>query len=112
MRQEFPVKVRKAAWDRAGGICECGCSQPFTNADPVEYDHIVEAALGGEATIGNCIALRKSCHRAKTSERAPVIAKASRIERKTQGLTGRKAVIPGSKTSGWKRKLDGTVVRR
>lgn len=112
MRREFPVKVRKFIWDRAGGLCECGCGQPFTVSDPVQYDHIIPDALGGEATAENCRAIRRSCHQGKSIAERGSITKAHRLDRKAKGLTGRKAVIPGSKSSGWKRKLDGTVERR
>lgn len=29
-RREFSVRTRKAAYERSGGVCECGCGQPFT----------------------------------------------------------------------------------
>ena len=112
MRIEFSVRVRKAAWDRSRGICECGCGQPFTAADPVDYHHRIEASLGGDATLENCIALRRSCHRIETIARAPFIAKATRLERKARGITAKKHSLPGGRNSPWKMKIGGGVVRR
>jgi 5-methylcytosine-specific restriction endonuclease McrA len=110
-RIEFSVATRKAAWERCAGFCE-ECRIFIEKGQGPEYDHRVEAVLGGEATLKNCLVLCIPCHRAKTRERAPVLAKTARTERKSAGLTARKAVIPGSKASGWKRRVDGTVVRR
>jgi hypothetical protein len=110
-RREFSASVRKAAWSRCDGRCE-GCGVEFTAANPPEYDHGVEDYLGGEPTPENCIVLgRKCCHAPKTANRAPVLAKVRRIDAKAAGTTGRKAVIPGSKGSGLRKRMDGTVWR-
>ena len=111
-RREFPVAVRKAAWSRCAGRCE-GCGGSFSAANPPEYDHAIEAALGGEPILENCRVLgKRCCHDPKSRERAAPIAKAARIERKAAGLKPRKAVIPGSKGTAFKRKISGEVVRR
>ena len=63
-RDEFPVKVRRAAWVRARGVCECGCGREF-GKHPKErpvYDHDLPAKLGGKATLENCRVLRWDCH--------------------------------------------------
>lgn len=112
-RREFSVAVKKAAWARCGERCE-GCGGEFSAANPPEYDHRIEDALGGEPKLENCEVLgRRCCHSRKTSERAPVVAKAQRLARKTrQGIKARKQIIPGSKASAFKKRIDGTVERR
>lgn len=83
-RQEFPKKVKLAAFERCKGICECGCGQKIITA---EYDHIVAAALGGSNDLDNCMVLDRRCHRKKTSSHdVPVIAKATRVFEKRAGL--------------------------
>jgi hypothetical protein len=42
----------------------------------------------------------------------PLIAKVKRVHQKHIGATRPKGTMPGSKNSKWKRKMDGTVVRR
>ncbi len=54
MRKEFPKKVKLAAWQRSGGICECGCGVKIIAGDGPEYDHIIEDTIGGEPTLENC----------------------------------------------------------
>ena len=78
MRQEFPKRVKLAAWERCKGRCECGCGQKIITP---EYDHHpVPAALGGAATLDNCRVLNKRCHRVFTAEHdVPEIKKSTRI---------------------------------
>ena len=115
MRQEFSMRVRKAAWERANGTCECGCDQPFGNhpKERPEYDHRVPAYLGGDNSLENCLCIRVDCHRAKTAtEDTPRIVKARRGEKLRRGLTGPKRKIPGSKGTPFKKRVDGGVEPR
>ena len=111
-RREFPVSVKKAAFERAAGHCECGCGQPFTPGDGPEYHHRVEDALDGAPVLDNCMVVRRTCHRAVSITRAPFIAKAARLERKEHGITAPKRKLPGSKGSPWKAKIGRGWVRR
>lgn len=117
-RREFPAKVRVEAWQRAGGCCE-DCGVKIIAGLGPHYDHILPDALGGTPTADNCRVLCIPCHKAKTSAPDALsggdvqkIAKAKRLAAKAAGVTGRKAVIPGSKASPWKRKVGGAVERR
>jgi 5-methylcytosine-specific restriction enzyme A len=110
-RKEFPARIKVAAYERAGGACE-GCSAPL-RGKPAEYDHIVPAAFGGAPALDNCKVLCVPCHRGKTAERdIPEIAKSNRLRARNAGVKKRRHVLPGSRASKWKRKLDGTVERR
>lgn len=115
-RIEFSMKVKKQAWDRANGFCECGCGRPFGKHPKTvpNYDHVIPAKLGGDATLGNCMCIRFDCHQTKTKEvDMPKIKKVRRSDKQRMGLKPKKrSTINGSKDSGWKRKIDGTVVRR
>lgn len=110
-RSEFPVKVRKAAYDRANGICECGCGVPF-GKERVDYDHILPDFLGGTNDLENCQAIRLSCHKAKTRKDMQPIKKIRREDKRRKGLEASRATIPGSKQSKFKRKLNGETVLR
>jgi len=121
-RREFPAKVRAQAFERAGGCCEadgCGVKLGIPGAPAHHFDHVLPDGLGGRADLENCEVLCAPCHRAKTSDRDSLaggdvqkIAKANRLRAKAQKITGRKAIIPGSRASNWKRRIDGTVERR
>ncbi len=111
-RDEFSRKTKFDAFLRADGKCEGeGCGLPFRGKRP-EYDHILPAAFGGEATLANCMVLCRSCHVAKTTKRdMPAIAKSNRIRKREAGLKKR-STFAASRDSKWKKRIDGSVVRR
>ena len=110
-RTEFPAKVKVAAFERAADHCE-GCGARLLPGR-FHYDHTIPDALGGEPTLENCAVLCRSCHDPKTRERdVPQIAKAKRVQRKHVGAHRPKSTLPGSKSSRWKKRIDGTVVPR
>jgi 5-methylcytosine-specific restriction endonuclease McrA len=100
MRQEFSVSVKKAAHARAEGQCEALWGDSRCTNQASEYDHILEAALGGRPTLENCAALCGRCHKRKTKERRPELDKTARLINKRQGTTGRKMKI---KSRGFER---------
>ena len=111
-RREFPAKVRLAAWDRSGGNCE-DCGIKIITGQGPEYDHDLPDDLGGEPTLENCVVRCIPCHRVKTREEdIPRITKARRLRKKAANATARKAILPGSKASKWRKRMDGTVERR
>ena len=123
-RREF-TKAQKAemlrrASDSKGRIrCE-GCGLDVTGK-AIEFDHTIPEALILDksrpltAADGNLLG-RNCCHRApggKTAQDVADIARAKRREAAHGGFkTKTKRPMPGSRASGWKRLMDGTVVRR
>ena len=96
-RAEFTKSTKREAWDRSGGICEAtgpwwGLPEGIRCTRPVaEYDHILLAANGGDASLENCCAVCKPCHRWKTDRRdTPIAAKTLRQQDKHRGITGPK----------------------
>lgn len=112
-RDEFPRSVKEAAYERSGGRCECGCGFKIRGT-PI-YDHYpVPASFGGPGTLENCRVLDPKCnHRITYKVDIPKIAKAKRIRDKQLGLRSRKSrPMPGSRASGFRRRMDGTTERR
>lgn len=111
-RHEFPRKVKVAAFEQSGGLCDKCTAELFPGN--IEYDHRVPVAMGGESTLENCEVLCKSCHKAKSAGAdIPNIARAKRREAKHIGAKARSArPLPGGKGSKWKKKLTGEVVPR
>jgi 5-methylcytosine-specific restriction protein A len=109
-RLEFSRKTKAARYLHAKGMCE-GCGIKLTKTP--HYDHDVPTGwMGGDASLENCRVLCQPCHTAKTSAEAPIKAKGDRIRDKAIGAKTSRWTIPGSRKSPWKRKMDGTVVRR
>lgn len=105
MRRKFSKKTKMAAWQRSNGHCE-ECGKPIRPGDGPEYDHDREDFFNGSNELENCKVLCIPCHSAKTSERAPVIAKSRRhIVRAAKAKPKRQGF------RGW-RKFNGDIVYR
>lgn len=94
------------------GLCHiCGCKIGIGEAWDLE--HVIPLALGGDDDEANCRPAHVACHKSKTADDKAQIAKANRVRAKHLGAKERpRRVMPGSKASPWKKRLDGTVVRR
>jgi 5-methylcytosine-specific restriction enzyme A len=111
-RREFSAKVKVAAFERSGGYCE-KCTARLVPGR-YAYDHVLPDALGGEPTLANCEVLCDACHGAKTHrDDVPRIAKMKRQRARHIGAEARSPrPLPGGRKSPWRKKIDGTVVRR
>jgi hypothetical protein len=111
MRAEFPKAVRRDAFMRANGHCElCGCKIPYGQ---VEYHHRLEAYLKGDeaATLENCVVVDRFCHALITKSRRPEIDKTRRLSDRRMGIR-KKSTMPGSRSSKYKRLMNGETVLR
>lgn len=110
-RRNFPRAVKIAAFERAGGRCE-KCSAKLM-VGGYHYDHVLPDGLGGMPCLDNCAVLCKACHKAKSANHdVPTMAKADRQKASHLGAKQSRNPMPGSRSSKWKRRMDGTVVRR
>lgn len=115
-RREFPQAVRKLAFARccrdAVPHCEtCDCE--LNERTGTIYEHVIPDGLGGEPTLENCKVHCKTCADVKTfTEDNPRMAKADRVLKKTFGLEAKGRPMPGSKASGLRKRMNGTVDRR
>jgi len=68
---------------------------------------------GGADDASNWLVAGRKCHRRHTAEvDIPLIAKVKRKHYAHIGVKRSKSPLPGGRHSKWKRKMDGTVVRR
>lgn len=109
-RQEFTVATKKARWEYSSGRCE-GCGVDLAG-QRVEYDHDKACKDGGDNSFENCRVLCNVCHQAKTFGPDAEKFKAIRKREKRDAGIKKKSNWPCGKSSGLKRKLDGTVVKR
>ena len=108
-----PQRVKARIVMAQDGICACGCGVKLGQAgEPIEFDNTVALINGGENRESNLRALRRPCHSIKT--RADVAEKSTvaRKRAKHLGIERKRATLPGSKSSRWKKRIDGTVVPR
>lgn len=122
-RLEFSAKTKRAAYVRSGGLCECalvpdlrrpnGCGVRLVDGQ-IRYEHIIQNAVRQNNSLDNCAALTLACWREKTSEHdLPVIAKSNRVRDRARGIKRRSSrPMPCGRGSPWKKRIDGSVVRR
>lgn len=116
-RIKLSAKERTRLFLLHGGICHI-CGGKIDGArEAWDISHVYALALIGRAaeTDENRKPAHRKCHRTRTAEEdAPAIAKAKRQERKfklgIRGGSGRG--FPCSRNSPYRKKIDGSVVRR
>lgn len=113
-RKTFSTKERARLFALHGGVCHiCGGKIDGTR-EAWDVEHVVPFALTRDNSDENCQpAHREKCHAEKTKGDVKSIAKAVRVAARNQGAKApSRNPMPGSRASGWKRKMDGTIVRR
>jgi 5-methylcytosine-specific restriction enzyme A len=96
--------------------CCCICERKIQAGEAWIDEHIRPLAMGGTNELDNRGPAHKACADAKTFGKdgdLSLIARAKRQKMRHLGIKQRRGPpIPGSKDNGWKRKMDGTLVRR
>ncbi|MEJ8476441.1 HNH endonuclease [Roseibium algae] len=107
-----PDRVRDRIFIRAGGICHISGIK-IRPGMKWQAEHIKPLSMGGENRESNLAPALTEAHKVKTKEEAAARSKADRIRRKMNGTERRKtSPMPGSKSSKFKRRMNGEVVRR
>ena len=75
--------VKRQVLAQQEGKCR-DCKTAFGPLDDIEWDHILEVALGGDSTAKNIQALHLVCHKAKTRSFARSHAKLKRLSAKAR----------------------------
>jgi 5-methylcytosine-specific restriction enzyme A len=106
-----PARVRLRVFERAGGVCHIS-GRKIQPGEAWEIEHVIPIALGGANDEDNLAPALVAPHRAKTALDVKAKAKAARLAKRHYGIKDKKALIPGSKGTRFKKRLDGAVVRR
>lgn len=106
-----PPRVRLRIFDRCGGRCHRS-GREIGPGDAWQLDHIVAIVNGGANDEDNLAPILSDEHQEKTAEDVALKAKIARVRKAHLGIKSRKAIIPGSKASKWKKRISGEVVRR
>ncbi|WP_333826842.1 HNH endonuclease [Pararhodobacter sp.] len=103
-----PPRVKERILRAFGGRCAI-TGREFRPGDVIEFDHIIPLAIGGQNAEANLQPVTSEGHAQKTPHDLRAKAKASRVFKKRWGLAGPKRIIPGSKASRMKKRIDGSV---
>lgn len=113
-RRNFSNPTKRAASERANGVCECHrvpgmtpCGRPLGPGNRF-YEHIIPDRAGGDNSLENCAVLTKTCWRIKTDGYdRPHVDKTKRLEDRDIGITrgtGRGFYKPPGTKFNWRGK--------
>jgi hypothetical protein len=118
-RREFTKAQKLEMFKRAGGPenlrCE-GCGL-LLMGKPFEYDHTIECWERNDASApltaeDGWVLGKNCCHQKKSATKAGERAHGNRLIEQAARAKPRSRPMPGSRASAWKRKMDGTLVKR
>ncbi|MFC5552859.1 HNH endonuclease signature motif containing protein [Methylobacterium iners] len=111
-RLSLSRRRRLQAWERTGGTCVV-CDRRIDGVrERWIVEHIRALELGGADEIENMGPAHELCGREKTRLDHAKAAQAKRRKMRHLGVVKSFNPLPGSRTSHFKRKLNGTVLRR
>lgn len=105
-----PDRVSLRIWERCRGRCHISGNK-IQRGDKWDLDHIIAICNGGENRESNLAPALRDKHREKTAADVAERAKTDRIRKRDIGLTKPSRPIPGSRASGLRKRMDGTVER-
>ena len=109
---KIPDRVKDRIARKADDCCQ-KCTRPIMGKLRAEFDHAIPLIVGGEHRESNLQLLCHECHAAKTRLDVKIKSKVATSRLKHLGIkTSKGRPMPGSRASGLKRKMDGTVERR
>jgi 5-methylcytosine-specific restriction protein A len=108
---QIPPRVRIRVFTKYDGVCqEC---QTKIVAKRWICDHRIAIINGGENRESNLAPIHEACDKTKTAADVAEKSKVYRKKAKHLGLKLRKGrPFPGSRASGWKKMMNGSVVLR
>ena len=109
-RGSISGRRKLAIWEREHGKCMV-CATKLLPGKFI-FEHVRPLGLGGEDTDDNIRLTCKGCASEKTKADMAAITKAKRQKAAHLGLKKSKTPLPFGRGSKFKKKMDGTVVRR
>lgn len=108
----IPPRVRLRVFEAHGGICHLS-GRRIQAGELWDCDHVVALVNGGQHRESNLAPALRDKHREKTALDVREKSIVRRKRMKSLGIEPKKSrPMPGSKASGIRKRMDGTVERR
>lgn len=107
----IPPRVRLRIFRRYAGHC-ANCTREVGLGLSYAFDHVIALVNGGTHCESNLQLLCDPCHRDKTKADVAVKSKTNAVSGKHFGLKKSRTPLPCGRSSPWKKKIGGQVVRR
>jgi 5-methylcytosine-specific restriction protein A len=107
---KIPPRVRLRVFERHGGICYIS-GRRIQAGEAWDCDHFIALINGGEHRESNLRPALTKYHLIKTAEDVREKACTARKRKKYLGIR-KPSRFPAARNSIWKKKIDGSVVRR
>lgn len=108
-----PPRVRVRVFQRYGGRCQCGCGRLIRPGEAWDCEDTIAIINGGERRESNLKPWLSEHHPKKTARDVAEKSSNYRKRAKHLGVKLRKSrPFPGSRASGFRKRMDGTVERR
>lgn len=107
-----PPHVRLRIWETHGGYCHIA-KRKIEIGEAWDIDHVIAIINGGQNRESNMAPALRDKHKIKTKADVAEKSKVYRKRAKDLGILVRKGQpMPGSRASGLRKRMDGTVERR
>lgn len=107
-----PDRVRIRIFERYGGRCYHS-GRLIQAGEAWNLDHVIALANGGSHSEDNLAPILIDPHKEKTKADRKIQSRIYKIKKRHLGLKKpRGRPMAGTRLSGWKKRMDGTVVKR
>src|SRR5262245_27233848 len=106
-----PPRVRLRVFEREGGKCH-KCTRKIAAGEKWTCEHVKAVINGGANREANLACTCANCLPGKNAADVAEKAAVAKTRKAHLGIRRASRPIPGSRASGWKRHMDGTVTRR
>ena len=106
-----PPRVRVRIFDRFEGRCCCGCGRKIRVGEAWDCEDEIAIINGGERRESNLRPFLREHHPAKTAQDVAIKSKTYQVRSKHLGVK-RRASFQTNKKGPFRKKMDGTIVRR
>lgn len=107
---KIPDRVKLRVFERYGGVCHFS-GRKITASDKWDVDHVIALVNGGTNSESNLAPILRDKHKEKTAADVAEKSKTYRRRKSALGLKP-KSGFATNRAGKYKRKIDGTIIRR